>query len=320
MNIKDAFPPTPRHTGAFTSKPSIEAETARRGIKLIGRGADRCGPCPACGGRDRFSINIRKQVWNCRGCARGGDVIDLVRHLDAVDFKTAAASLAGDAARIAARPTIAAEARPAIVNNENGGRALRLWNEAVPIAGTLAAVYLRRRCLEPPPDDEALRFHPACPFGGVAIPCMIALFRDIATNEPRAIHRTALKAGGIKVDRKALGPVAGCAIKLSADENVEQGLAIGEGIETVLAGMQRGFLPAWATGFSGAIATFPVLPGIDALTIMVDNDALRDGRQAGPDAAVECAKRWVAAGREVWWEVPPRGCDMATLASEVICG
>jgi hypothetical protein len=146
---------------------------------------------------------------------------------------------------------------------------------------------------------------------------MVALFRDIVTNEPRAIHRTALKVGGVKVDRRALGPVAGCAIKLSADENVEHGLTIGEGIETVLAGMQRGLLPASATGFAGAITAFPVLPGIEALTILVDNDTPKDGRRAGPEAAMECAKHWVAAGREVWWEVPPRGCDMATLVSEV---
>jgi hypothetical protein len=43
----------------------IEDEIARRGIKLRGR-VDRCGPCPMCGGTDRFAINTRKQVFNCR--------------------------------------------------------------------------------------------------------------------------------------------------------------------------------------------------------------------------------------------------------------
>jgi hypothetical protein len=52
----------------------IECEIERRGIKLRGR-IDRCGPCPCCGGTDRFSINIKKQCWNCRRCNRGGDVI-----------------------------------------------------------------------------------------------------------------------------------------------------------------------------------------------------------------------------------------------------
>ena len=59
------------------------------------------GPCPKCGGEDRFSINIAKQVFNCRGCKVGGDVIDLVRHLDGVGFKTACTTLAGEAPALA---------------------------------------------------------------------------------------------------------------------------------------------------------------------------------------------------------------------------
>jgi putative DNA primase/helicase len=56
---------------------------------------ERSGPCPACGGEDRFSINIKKQLWNCRGCQTGGDVIALVRHLDGVGFEDALKTLAG---------------------------------------------------------------------------------------------------------------------------------------------------------------------------------------------------------------------------------
>lgn len=65
----------------------IQREIERRDIKLRGT-VDRCGPCPKCGGEDRFSINIRKQCWNCRGFG-GGDVIALVQHLDGVDFVAA---------------------------------------------------------------------------------------------------------------------------------------------------------------------------------------------------------------------------------------
>jgi DNA primase len=59
----------------------IEDEIQRRGIKLRGNGVDRCGPCPQCGGDDRFAINIKKQIFNCRGCGAKGDVISLVQHL-----------------------------------------------------------------------------------------------------------------------------------------------------------------------------------------------------------------------------------------------
>jgi hypothetical protein len=39
----------------------IEDEAARREIKLRD-GNERSGPCPACGGTDRFSINVKKQL------------------------------------------------------------------------------------------------------------------------------------------------------------------------------------------------------------------------------------------------------------------
>jgi DNA primase len=67
----------------------IEDETARRGIKLKRVGAEQVGPCPKCGGEDRFSINVKKQVFHCRGCDGGGDVIALVKHLDGCDFLAA---------------------------------------------------------------------------------------------------------------------------------------------------------------------------------------------------------------------------------------
>jgi hypothetical protein len=89
----------------------LESEIARRGIKLSAGIAERCGPCPVCGGTDRFSINLKKQVWNCRICGRGGDIIKLVRHLDGSDFKEAVATLAGEP-RQAAAPSCPPKAAP----------------------------------------------------------------------------------------------------------------------------------------------------------------------------------------------------------------
>jgi len=78
---------------AQASDVRIDDEIARRGIKLNARGPERYGPCPKCGGTDRFAINVSKQVWNCRGCQRGGDVISLVQHLDGCTFDAAIATL-----------------------------------------------------------------------------------------------------------------------------------------------------------------------------------------------------------------------------------
>ena len=46
---------------------SIEAEIAHRGYQLKRQGKELVGPCPRCGGTDRFSIHVTKQCWNCRG-------------------------------------------------------------------------------------------------------------------------------------------------------------------------------------------------------------------------------------------------------------
>ena len=40
------------------------------GAKLKKSGRERVGPCPVCGGVDRFAIRPDKNIWNCRGCAR----------------------------------------------------------------------------------------------------------------------------------------------------------------------------------------------------------------------------------------------------------
>ena len=77
----------------------ILSEIARRGIKLKRVGAERVGPCPLCGGRDRFSIHTKKQCWNCRQCKKEsdtGDVIGFVQWLDNCDFNTACATLTGE--------------------------------------------------------------------------------------------------------------------------------------------------------------------------------------------------------------------------------
>jgi hypothetical protein len=185
----------------------------------------------------------------------------------------------------------------------------------------LAETYLRSRGLEyADPAGEVLRFHSHCPFGGVTHPCMVALFRAIGDgNKPVAIHRTALTPEGRKIDRMTLGPIGGAAIKLSPDEDVTMGLHIGEGIETTLAAMMLGFRPAWALGAAGGIAKFPVLSGIEALTILVDHDRPdARGRQAGHEVSRECGNRWKEAGQEIFYVMPDvLGHDMADVVREV---
>jgi hypothetical protein len=292
----------------------IEDEIKRHGIKLKRAGQELIGPCPRCGGKDRFSINIRKQLFNCRGCETGGDVIALVQFLHRCDFTTAIGILTGDDHPAIRTPLASSRRIDANDDAERVETALVWWAEGKPIGNTLAELYLWRRGFRLPlgMSGRVLKYHEACPFGpDVKLPCLLSLLRDIRTDEPRAIMRTAIAPGGAKIGRKAFGPIGGAAIKLTDDADVSYGLTIGEGLETTLRAMlDHWFVPAWALGSAQAIAKFPVLAGIDCLTILVDNDA--DGK--GPGAALECSARWRAAGREVKRVVPNEvGQDMADL-------
>jgi putative DNA primase/helicase len=245
----------------------------------------------------------------CRICKAGGDVIALIEWLDGCSFVEAVATLTGETPRAAVRKPAGEriEQRPpgdTPQRPEPRQQAARIWQEAVPIAGTLAETYLRRRRLEVLPDaSRVTRFHGNCPFGSnTRHPCLVALFRSIATDEPQAIMRTALTPAGEKIGRMALGSIGGSAVKLSDDQEVTHGLVVGEGVESTLAGMGLGFAPAWALGSANGIRQFPVLAGIEALTILVDNDASGTGQAA----ARECSARWTAAGREVFRAVPLR--------------
>jgi hypothetical protein len=177
-------------------------------------------------------------------------------------------------------------------------RATAIWFEALPIIDTPGEAYLRERgiVLDDIPEYAGLRWHAACPWEAGVRPCIVSRFTDAVTGAPKGIHRRPIT--GEKP--KTLGPVAGCVIRLWPDAEVGQGLAIGEGVETVLYASRithRGTLlrPAWAVGGAGNLAKFPVLAGIEALTILVDNDE----NGAGQRAAGKCAHRWRDAGHEV---------------------
>jgi len=186
--------------------------------------------------------------------------------------------------------------------------ALQFWNEARDPRGTLITPYLASRGLVLPDSvaGDVIRFHPTLMFDGKPTCAMVALFRDIRTDEPCGIHRTFLDGAGRKLGRKMRGRASGAAIKLDADENVTLGLHVGEGLETCLSALLMGFSPVWALGSAGAIGTFPVLGGIEAITVLGEID---DGG-ANHRAAQTCAARWTEAGRETLIVEPLIGRDL----------
>lgn len=193
------------------------------------------------------------------------------------------------------------------------GRALEtLWRETEALPGTLAERYLAGRGLHVVDDlHHCARFHPRCPWregdGKLAfLPALITAYRTIVGDELAAVQRTALAPDGAKIGRRMLGPTAGAAIKIDSEEDVTYGLHIAEGFESALAGRTLGFRPCWALGSAGAVGNFPVLAGIDALTILAETD----DTGANARAIAQCGDRWIAAGREVLTATPLIGGDM----------
>jgi hypothetical protein len=224
--------------------------------------------------------------------------------------------------------------RPAIPSQKAVQRrefALSLWQDARPIGGTIAERYLNGRGIMLPADafsGHALRFHPACPFRldsgeTVRLPAMLGMMTNIETGEFQGVHRTALQADGsgkaqvrgLDDAKKMLGSSKGACVRLSPDEAVTAGLAIAEGIETALAVIGNfGVSPVWATLSAGTMARFPVLPGIECLSIFADNDA----SGTGSNAARDCSARWAGAAREcVIWTPPNIGSDFNDISGRV---
>ena len=185
----------------------------------------------------------------------------------------------------------------------------RVWQEAEPDArNTLVARYLdEHRHLDLPRDvcGHAVRFHPTGPWEGERVPMMLCALRDIHTDEVVGLHRTRLDpVTAAKVDRKMLGRAKNTAIKLTDDSEVTTGLHIAEGVESALAGMAIGFTPMWAMGSVGGIAAFPVLSGIECLTICAETG------EASAAAVEQVGARWSEAGRELRVCHPRHGSDL----------
>jgi DNA polymerase I-like protein with 3'-5' exonuclease and polymerase domains len=219
--------------------------------------------------------------YHCYGCGAHGDIEELPE-------------------------TVQASAPSATHSNTNTLKlGLRLWRVAVSIRGTLAEQYLRETReldLAALPDINAvLRFHPRCPFDGNNHPCVIALFRDVETDESAGIHRVALTANAEKIGRMMLGSwPRPRAIKLRLGNDQ---LVAGEGIETVIAGAMRRADKSstlWAMGSAGAIGKLPLVPGFVGLTILVD----REASNIGLDNARACTERWRRAGRKTGLAIP----------------
>ena len=287
-------------------------------MALGGRWHGRYGaaPCPVCQSERR-----RDQNGLTLADGRNGRlVLDCKKSSCAfLDILAAAGLRSGDytppdAATLAHREREAkAEAQ------RKAAQAKRVWQEAQPIAGTLAETYLRGRgitCDLP----TSLRFHPECWHGPTAKrhPAMIAIVEGA---DSFAVHRTYLRAdGGGKAgldggDKLMLGAVTGGAVRLTQAQGP---LVVAEGIETGLS-LASGLLSR-PVASCAALSTsgirglrLPLRPG--RLTIAPDGD------EPGRAAAHALAERAHALGWQVSLLPAPDGRDWNdVLAGKAVAG
>ena len=206
-----------------------------------------------------------------------------------------------DAATLAQR-----EAEAKAEAQRKAAQAKRLWQEAQPIAGTIAETYLRGRgisCDLPP----TLRFHGACWHGATArhYPALVATVQGAGLP---AVHRTYLRPDGTgKADLDAakamLGATAGGAVRLAEGP---ARLVVAEGIEnalSLLCGLLDGPATVWAALSTSGLRGLHLPPNPSRLTIACDGDG------PGRDAAQALAERAHALGWQVGTLDPGDGAD-----------
>lgn len=148
-------------------------------------------------------------------CHSGCDFGDIVQALKAKGL------IEGQSSYTPSDPAIAARRRKAerIAQEQRWRQAVTIWDEGLPIHGTLAETYLRSRgitCALP----DTLRFHPSCwHLMQMKIPCMLG---KLDGNIGTAVHRTYLNDGGAKANvtpsKAMLGTCKGGVVQVARGE------------------------------------------------------------------------------------------------------
>ncbi len=256
-----------------------------QGLHRAGR--EWVGPCPECGGEDRFSINPDKGVYLCRRCDAKGDVIQLVRWLRKMTLAQALDWLCGPLDSGLSEAERQDRRRKAEANREKAAReaekyraeaitdARKVWRAARPAEDSPVRAYLDRRGITRdvlPDMPRCLRFHPALKYmvlgdrGWREVwrgPAMVAAIQR-ADGQGSAVHRTWLDldrpkgkaeivdpvTGEVVAAKKTLGSKKGGVIRLLTPPAPWSVLVMGEGIETTLSALAAG-LHAGAAFWAG---------------------------------------------------------------------
>ena len=268
----------------------------------------RNGPCPLCGGTDRFQYTDKygEGNYHCRHCGAGGG-LKLLQAVCGVEFHTVLEAVEQCVGALPLAPARTGRAAPA---ERMAQLAQQLWDEARPVSpGDEVDRYLQGRRLGPAGNasaaDPAGPGRAACPAGpGSAVyPAALRLHpalgyyerdasgrnRQVASHPAMlaaitspdgrlvSLHRTYLP-GGAKLTggdaRKLLcAGIQGAAVRLDATTDE---LALCEGIETGLAVRLATGKPVWAALSAGNLERIVLPETVRRVCIYADNDAGRE--------------------------------------------
>jgi putative DNA primase/helicase len=229
------------------------------------------GPCPLCGGVDRFRWDDRDGTgsYYCNQCGPGPGLM-LIRKLKRWDHATACRAVDEIIGREPPRGAAG-----------NTDRRRSNCGESILAAATdpnIARQYLEGRGLSTFPDVlkgiRRLSYVENDRFLG-QFPAMVAPVVG-PDGKLRSVHRTYL--GDVPTRKKLLSQVgAGAAIRLFKPTHI---LGIAEGIETAIAAYELFGIPTWATISTAITETFEPPQGIQHLVICGDNDTNFAGQKS----------------------------------------
>lgn len=239
------------------------------------------GPCPICGGKDRFRFDNKegRGTWICSQCG-AGDGFLMLQHLKGWTYREAALeveSIAGNVSAVVAKEDADTAKKMAAVR--------RIWGETESvIAGDPVWKYLNRRIgIDSVP--ACLRYHPALPYisddGEIDYhPAMVAALTS-HDSKGIGIHRIYLDSQGNKAKVSAAKKLlVGMSMSGSSVKLQKSSLTIGiaEGIETALAASRLFSMPVWSAISSGGMESWRPPVGVEKVVVFGDNDASFTGQ------------------------------------------